>query len=244
MPTKRTPIADEFPFQRNVKDKDLLSPPGSSNKGDRYLINGIGTGNWSGQDYNIAEYNGSSWFFISKTEGMIVWIEDENKYYVYDGSNWTIYIGATGPTGPTGANGSDGATGPTGPTGGADLKRVIILKVLEDTESLITGDGQINVVIPSTLNGMNLIEAHAHVYTASSSGKPTIAVYNATDSHDMLSTNITIDANETDSKDAATKPVINTSYDDVATGDVIRIDVDVAGTGTKGLEVRLTFQKP
>lgn len=61
---------------------------------------------------------------------------------------------------------------------------------------------------------------------------------------DMLSTPITIDANEYDSKDAATQPVINTANDDLATGDVIRIDVDVAGTGTKGLNVSLSFQLP
>jgi hypothetical protein len=39
----------------------------------------------------------------------------------------------------------------------------------------------------------------------------------------------------------ATAAVINTDYDDVATGDLIAIDVDVAGTGAKGLGVILTF---
>jgi len=38
--------------------------------------------------------------------------------------------------------------------------------------------------------------------------------------------------------------VINTSNDDVATGDRIFVDVDVAGTGTKGLDVHLTFSEP
>jgi hypothetical protein len=41
----------------------------------------------------------------------------------------------------------------------------------------------------------------------------------------MLSTNITIDVNEYDSKDATTPAVINTSNDDVLTGDNIRINV-------------------
>jgi hypothetical protein len=57
----------------------------------------------------------------------------------------------------------------------------------------------------------------------------------------MLSTAITIDANEFDSKDAATAAAINTSNDDVATGDLIRVDVDVAGTGTADLIVTLGF---
>jgi hypothetical protein len=38
--------------------------------------------------------------------------------------------------------------------------------------------------------------------------------------------------------------VINTANDGVATGDRIMVDVDVAGTGTKGLVVTLTFQAP
>ena len=85
--------------------------------------------------------------------------------------------------------------------------------------------------------------AHASVTTVSSSGLPSIAIYNLTDSQDILSTNITIDATENTSYTATTAPVINTSYDDVATGDIIRVDIDGAGTGAKGLSVILTFQK-
>jgi hypothetical protein len=57
----------------------------------------------------------------------------------------------------------------------------------------------------------------------------------------MLSTRITIDASEWDSKDAATAAVINTSNDDVSEGDLIRIDIDVTGTGSQGLFVTLGF---
>ena len=60
----------------------------------------------------------------------------------------------------------------------------------------------------------------------------------------MLSTLITIDANEYSSADAATPAVIDTSYDDISLGDKIRIDVTVAGTGTLGLSITLTFTKP
>jgi hypothetical protein len=60
----------------------------------------------------------------------------------------------------------------------------------------------------------------------------------------MLSTAITIEASEKDSVDATTQPVINTTYDDVATADQIAIDIDGAGTGAKGLIVTMTFEKP
>lgn len=120
--------------------------------------------------------------------------------------------------------------------------RQLIIKVLGDGDSLTTGDGKFYFTIPALLNGFNLVSAHACVYTVSSSGTPTIQLYNVTDSQDMLSTRMIIDANEYSTYTAATAPVINTSYDDVATGDRIRVDVDVQGTGTKGLELHLKFQ--
>ena len=66
-------------------------------------------------------------------------------------------------------------------------------------------------------------------------------LYNLTDSKNMLSTNITIDQSEFTSYTAAKPPVINTTYDDVASGDRIAIFVVGAGTGTRGLDVMLTF---
>ena len=123
-------------------------------------------------------------------------------------------------------------------------KRIIEVKVFDDATELATGDGKAIICIPSELNGYNLVDADAFVTTVSSSGTPTIQIRNVTDSHDMLSTEITIDASEYTSYTAATAPVINTSYDDVATGDIIAIDVDGAGTGAKGLGVILTFQLP
>jgi hypothetical protein len=97
--------------------------------------------------------------------------------------------------------------------------------------------------VPSTINGYNLVDVEMAVTTASTSGNPTVQIHNVTDTADMLSTSLTIDANYTDSS-TATAAVINTSTDDVATADMLRIDIDAAGTGTKGLMVELTFQLP
>lgn len=60
----------------------------------------------------------------------------------------------------------------------------------------------------------------------------------------MLSTGVSIDANEFESADATTAPVINTANDDVQTGDILLFDCDTAGTGTKGAQILLTFQLP
>jgi len=122
--------------------------------------------------------------------------------------------------------------------------RVVVVKVIADDTVLTTGDGKTHFTIPIELNGMNLVSVGAHVYTVSSSGLPTFMIHNLTDTADMLSTAITIDASEYDSKDATTAAVINTATDDVVTGDVLRFDCDTAGTGTKGMEIRLGFKTP
>ena len=107
--------------------------------------------------------------------------------------------------------------------------------------ALTTGDGKAYFRVGASLNGLNLIDVAAHVTTVSSSGLPTIQIANVTDAVDLLSTKLTIDANEKDSKDATNAAVIDTSVDDMATGDELRIDVDIAGTGAKGLIVEMTF---
>lgn len=121
--------------------------------------------------------------------------------------------------------------------------KVATLKPIAETTALTAGDGAIYMRIPSWLDGMNLVLVEACVYTASSSGAVSIMIHNLTDTVDMLSTALTIDANELDSKDAATPAVIDTDHDDVATGDQLRVDIDGAGTGTKGIEINLGFRR-
>ena len=131
-------------------------------------------------------------------------------------------------------------------------KREIAVQVIDGATVLTVGDGKAYVRIPASLNGYNLVAVAASVIAKSTSGLPTVQIArgrqaNATTAHafvDTLSTLITIDANEFDSKDATTAAAINAANDDLATGDLLRIDVDVAGTGTTGLMVNLTTQLP
>ena len=129
-------------------------------------------------------------------------------------------------------------------TWGDNGYKTVSIKVFDDATAVAIGDGKFHFFVPATLTGMNLVAVSASVSTVSSSGLPTIQIHNLTDASDMLSTLLTIDANEKHSKDAATPAVINAAEDDVVTGDELRIDVDVAGTGTKGLTVDMTFQLP
>jgi len=96
MAVKRVPTTSKVISMLNergllepVLDKDLTSPPGSPSEGDRYIVGSGATGDWSGHDNEIAEWNGSSWDFgPTLTEGLVVYVKDENDLYVYDGSSW------------------------------------------------------------------------------------------------------------------------------------------------------------
>ena len=122
-------------------------------------------------------------------------------------------------------------------------KPVVIAKVTADSASLSTGDGQLIFAIDSSLNGRKLTDAQAFVSTAATVGTPTIQIRNITQTNvDILSTAITIDTNENTSYTATTPSVINSSNATVSTGDLIAVDVDVAGTSTGGLGVILTFE--
>ena len=127
-----------------------------------------------------------------------------------------------------------------------DLDREVELIMLdEDTPPTVEdGIGNFRFIVPLSLNGYNLKTAHAAVNTVSNPGTPTFQIYNLTQTQDMLSTAITIDATERTSYTATTPPVVNGATDDVATGDEIRVDCDVVGTGTKGLVIILTFETP
>jgi len=141
---------------------------------------------------------------------------------------------------------------PDGLAGSYAGTKVASVYVIEAATVVTTGDGKAYLRINSDLNGMNLVSVNIAVITTSSSGLPTVQLArgrqsSATSAHtfaDMLSTKVTIDATEYDSKDATTPAVIDTANDDVATGDLIRIDVDVAGTGTAGLILTLAFRLP
>lgn len=94
MTTFRVSILDKSEWQESVLDKDLTFPPALPQKGYRYLISGVGSGSWIGQDGNIAEYDGIGWIFVRKKVGMVIYVKDEEQYYVYK-TSWVIFPSAT-----------------------------------------------------------------------------------------------------------------------------------------------------
>jgi len=129
--------------------------------------------------------------------------------------------------------------------GNEDLfRKAIILQLVADATDVDTTSGVMaNLPIPQVLNGYNLIRATAIVSTAGETGATTIQVRNLTKypSNDALSSAISIASGDT----VATAGTVNTSYDDVATDDKLKIYVTAQSTTKpKGLYVVLEFQKP
>lgn len=126
-----------------------------------------------------------------------------------------------------------------------DSKSVVV-QVLDGGVGISTGDGKAYITIPVELNGMNLTGVNAQSVTASYTATSTlIQIRNVTDGQDMLTWPIQIDALENNSASAASIAIINTSYDDVATDDLLAIDIDqTSATAPKGLIVRLRFALP
>jgi hypothetical protein len=108
----------------------------------------------------------------------------------------------------------------------------IIIAVGDETTAITTGTAKVTFRMPYafTVTGVR-----ASLATVSSSGIPTVDINEAGTT--ILSTKLTIDASEFTSTTAATPAVISDSA--LADDAEITIDIDVAGTGAKGLKVVL-----
>ena len=132
-------------------------------------------------------------------------------------------------------------------------RKVVQVVAFDFTTALATGDGAFYFSVPAEIGGMDLVNVEAHVITVSSSGTvdvdlarcAVVATGNTCSGTvvDMLSTNLIIDVNESKSSTGA-GATINTANDDVVEDQVIRVDVDGAGTGTQGLIVWMEFELP
>jgi hypothetical protein len=122
----------------------------------------------------------------------------------------------------------------------------VCLEVYDAGTACSVADQIVGFVVPASLNGYNLTAAIAAVTdpgTASASETMDITIEKYADGTgtDMLATEITV----TEAEYTASDGVIDTDNDDVATGDVVYVNVDVvhAGTAANGLFVTLTFSK-
>lgn len=133
-----------------------------------------------------------------------------------------------------GADHAPGAPDPIPPYGTA----VYEIKVFEDVNLVVVGDGAFIWEIPEDLDGATLLAVEAFVTTVGST--TTEVQIRKVGVGDLLSTKLSIDAAELNSKDATVPAVIVSSGNEVLVwGEHLAIDVDAAGTGSKGLGVIL-----
>jgi len=124
-------------------------------------------------------------------------------------------------------------------------RKVVQIAVVDAATDCAIGDGKAYFVVPESLNGMNLVRVHGRAITAGTTGTMDVQIRNVTQTADMLSTKLTWDSTEAGTDTAATAAVIDTANDDVATNDLLAVDVDaVQTTKAKGMIITLEFALP
>lgn len=90
-------------LQTAVIDISLTAPPGGESDGDLYIVGSSATGDWAGQDNNLARYvsEGDFWqFFEAGTQVKMVRNRADGSLYVYDidssSAGWTVFAGGSG----------------------------------------------------------------------------------------------------------------------------------------------------
>lgn len=106
----------------------------------------------------------------------------------------------------------------------------------DETTAITTGTAKITDRAPFA---MTITAVRASLTTESSSGLPTVDINEG--GATILSTKLTIDASEKTSTTAATAAVISDSA--IADDAEITFDIDTAGTGAKGLKVRIYYTR-
>src|SRR4030067_105697 len=119
----------------------------------------------------------------------------------------------------------------------AGVTESFVVACSDETTAITAGTAKVTFRMPYAFT---VTAVRASLTTASSSGTPTIDINEGGVS--ILSTKLTIDANELTSTTAASAAVISdTALADDAS---ITIDIDTAGTGAKGLKVTIIGYRP
>lgn len=142
------------------------------------------------------------------------------------------------------------ATGTVAAGDDSRFRHIETLVLVRNDVVVTAGDGKgaVDWPIPSALNGWTLTGVGLAADTPSSANLPTVQVrrVRAGSPTDLLTTKVSIDVGGVDSSAATTPPVIDATAGvaTLNTGDKLYGDCDIAGTGTKGLILRLTASPP
>lgn len=126
--------------------------------------------------------------------------------------------------------------------GGSTTKTYVVeMRILGDSQPPAVQSGLTYFTIPSQFDGLKLSAVAAATPAAAGSGSSAFALHNVTQGLALLSTNLTIDANEFTSYTAAVPAVINAANATVHTGDILSVDIVTAGANALGLALVMVF---
>lgn len=86
-----TRILEAFSNATHFISRTTTAQPGSPSDGDVYLLPASATGtDWAGHDGEIAIFVNTAWEFRDAKEGFIAWVDDDDEFIVFDGTNWIV----------------------------------------------------------------------------------------------------------------------------------------------------------
>lgn len=88
-----------------VLDRSLSAPPGGDSDGAVYILDGAGSGDWTGFSANdLALMIDGGWRRVLPSQGMLACIADENGLLVwFNGTGWTVSLAGAGMVPETGS---------------------------------------------------------------------------------------------------------------------------------------------
>lgn len=83
-----------FGVHLSVKDRDLVTPPATPADGDTYIVAGVATDAWVGQEGRVAVWSqaDNAWAFAVPRLGWVAYVEDEAKLTAYKAAGWSAGI--------------------------------------------------------------------------------------------------------------------------------------------------------
>jgi hypothetical protein len=118
------------------------TPPVTPDTGDLYIVGSSPTDEWAGKAKQIAYYD-QAWRFITPNEGMSLWINDEDVFYHYNGTDWVVAASGGGGGGTITLSGDISGSGSSSISTSIGAGKV--------TNSMLAGSIDLSSKVTSTL---------------------------------------------------------------------------------------------
>ncbi len=141
--------------QLSVIDASLTDPPTSPAEGDRYIVAATATGDWAGEDGNVAAFIDGSWQFLTPETGWLAYDATAGSLLVHEAGGWEAASGHVDSVSELGINATADATNrlsvrsdavlfsniDAGSGGTGDVRFVVNKETAADTASLLFQTG-------------------------------------------------------------------------------------------------------